>query len=410
MMIVGAAAPAAAETPFAALLERETLTGTWGGLRTTLAEKGVEIGLTNYGDLLSVVTGGRARRTTYSDLLEPTAAIDLDKLLGWKQGRLFFRGIGTYGADPSRSTGSISNPSNLANDVDTLKLFEGWVEQGLFEDILSFRVGLYAADTEFDVKDTAGVFMNSGFGTGRDLAESGLNGPCMFPTSCLGVRIKVQPVPDYYVQVAVLDGVAGDPNDPRGTHVKLSDDDGVLVLTEIGYARRAPDARFVKAALGGWVYTTTFDDVKDVDSEGNPRRRHGSHGVYALLEGELFREAVRTRGLSGFLRVGYADPDVNQLEYFVVGGLAYTGLIPGRGEDVTGFGVLAGINGSKFRQAQERAGTPVAGEEVALEWNHRLQLLPWMSLELDAQYIINPGTSRATSDAFVAGFRHTVKF
>jgi hypothetical protein len=33
-----------------------------------------------------------------------------------------------------------------------------------------------------------------------------------------------------------------------------------------------------------------------------------------------------------------------------------------------------------------------------------------MSLQLDAQYIINPGSSPATSDALVLGFRHMVRF
>ena len=401
---------AAAQTLYQSLFERETVTGNWGGLRSTLADRGVELGLSNYGDLMRVVKGGLERRTFYADLVEPTAAIDLDKLIGWKQARLYFRGIGTYGDDPADATGSISAPSNLAS-INTFTLFEGWLEQRLFDDRLSILFGLYAVDTEFDVKETAGVFMNGGFGTGLDLSESGRNGPCIFPTSCLGLRLRLQPTPESYAQVAVLDGVAGNPNNPRGTQVILDPDDGVLVLTEIGYQRGAEAGRFFRAALGGWVYTTTFDDVLDVDAAGNPRRRRGTYGVYALVEGELFREAKqRTQGLSGFLRVGVADPNVNQIQYSLSAGLAYTGLVPGRDEDVAAFGVAAGINGWNFKQAQRLAGTPVAGAEVALEWSYRLQLFPWMSLQLDAQYIIDPGTTQTAADALVIGFRHTMRF
>ena len=209
----------------------------------------------------------------------------------------------------------------------------------------------------------------------------------------------------------MLDGVAGDPANDRGTKVKLGGDDGVFTIAEVGYARGAEDGRFFRAALGGWFYTTTFDDVRDVDADGNPRRRHGTHGFYALVEGELFREAgERRQGLSGFLRFGMADQDVNQIQYSLSAGLAYTGLLPGRDEDVAGFGVVVGINGSKFREAQRLAGTPVAGEEVALEWTYRLPIFPWMSVQLDAQYIINPGTSTTSRDALVIGARHTLKF
>jgi porin len=392
------------------LFERETLTGDWGGLRTTLAERGVEIGLTNYGDLMGVARGGHRRRTVYSHLLEPTVAIDLDKLIGWPQARLFYRGIGTYGNDPADATGSIHAPSNLAS-IRTFTVFEGWIEQRFFDDVLAILIGLYAADTEFDVKETAGVFMNGGFGTGLDLSETGLNGPCIFPTSCFGVRFRLQPTPEFYLQSAVLDGVAGDPDHPGGTKVKLRSEDGVLVLNEVGYQQGAEEGRFFRAAVGGWVYTMRFDDVRDVDSAGNPVRRRGTYGFYALVESELYREAgQRTQGLSGFLRAGMADQNVNQIRYYVGGGLAYTGLLPEREEDVVGFGVSAGFNGGKFKRAQRLAGAPVDDMEMALEWTYQLKLLPRLTLQLDAQFIKNPGTDRTLKDALVFGFRYGITF
>ena len=359
---------------------------------------------------MRVVSGGLRRQTLYAGLSEPTLAVDLDKLIGWKHARLFLHGIGTYGDDPADATGSISDPSSLAA-VQTFKLFEGWLEQGVLDDRLSIRIGLYAVDTEFDVKETAAFFLNDAFGTGLDLSQSGMNGPCIFPTSCLGIRLRLEPAPGFYAQVAVLDGVAGNPNDPRGTQVILDPDNGVLAIAELGYRRPAGEARFFKAALGGWVYTATFDELGGPDSAGNPRRQRGTYGVYGLVEGDLFRESEQSsRRLRGFLRAGLADPNVNQIQYFVSAGLAYTGLIPGRDQDVAGFGIVAGINGSPFRQAQQRAGAPTAAEEVALEWNYYVRLFPWMSLTLDAQYIINPGTSSTTSDALVVGFRHTLRF
>lgn len=408
-------APAPAEPPATAaaepgLFKRATLTGDWGGQRAALEESGVELGLTLYQDTMSV-RGGAQRRKSSPGLLEPTLGLDFDRLAGWKGAHAFLRGIGTYGRDPAEASGSLNAPSNLGNAVTTFKLLEGWVEQAFMEEQLTVRFGLYAADTEFDVKETAGVFMNGGFGTGVDLSQSGLNGPCTFPTSCLGVRVAYRPTPAHYAVLAVLDGVAGDPDNPRRTHVHLGGGDGALVLSEFGYQQGADEGRFLRAALGIWHYTGRFDDLLDVDAEGNPLRRRGSGGVYALLEGEIFREAdQRSQGLSGFLRVGVADADVNPVRRYMSAGLAYTGLIPGRDEDVIGLGVSVPVNGQKYRLAQQLAGTPAERREVAIELAYRMQVAPWMSLQFDAQHISNPGTDPSLPNARILGMRAQLTF
>ena len=106
----------------------------------------------------------------------------------------------------------------------------------------------------------------------------------------------------------------------------------LLVLAEGGYQRGAETGRFFRVALGGWTYTTRFDDVLEVDAAGTPRRRSGTWGLYALVESELFREGERpTQGLSAFLRVGVADAAVNPIRWSVTAGLAYTtGIAAGR--------------------------------------------------------------------------------
>ena len=109
-------------------LHPDTLTGDWGGLRTELAAKGVEIAFSYYGDTFGLVSDGVKRQTRYATLLEPSVAIDLEKLIGWRNAKLFVLGIGTYGADPVEAAGSIHAPSNLAAN-ETFKVFEAWLEQ-----------------------------------------------------------------------------------------------------------------------------------------------------------------------------------------------------------------------------------------------------------------------------------------
>lgn len=410
----GLAAPAPADAEEAparwSLLDRTALTGDWDGRRSRWAARGVELDLQHYGDLAAVVDGGVERGTFYAGLVEAGAMLDLEALLGWPDTRVLVLGIGTFGRDPAAGTGSLHAPSNLAN-VATAKLLEAWVERGFFDRRLAVLAGLYAVDSEFDVKETAAVFVNGGFGTGLDLSETGLNGPCAYPTTCLGLRLRYQPDENRYLQLAVLDGVAGDPEDPRGTQIILAADDGVLLLGELGIQRDAAEGRFLRAALGAWHYTADFDDLLARDPAGLPRQRQGTQGLYALLEGNLYREpGQHTQGLAGFLRLGWADSSVNPIARYAGAGLVYTGLLPRRGEDVVGLGVSAAFNGSRFETAQAGSGTPVEGHETAFELSYWMPVLPWLSLQLDLQHIVNPGSDPRLDNATLLGLRYQVTF
>lgn len=392
------------------LSERLRLTGDWNGLRSEWADRGVEIDLAHTGDVMAVTDGGEARGTYFAGLVETGLSIDAERLFGWPRTQIFVLGIGTFGRDPGDGAGSAHAPSNLAN-IDTAKLLEAWVERSFFDDRLAVLGGLYAADAEFDVKESAGVFINGGFGTGLDLSETGLNGPCVYPTTCLGVRARFQATDAHYVQAAVLDGVAGDPEDPKGTQIILDSDDGLLFLAEAGFQQSADEGRFLRAAIGAWHYTTDFDDLLDTDAQGEPRRRQGTQGVYGLVEGALYTEPGQlTQGLSGFLRLGLADEDVNQFGYYAGGGLVYTGPFTGRDEDVLGLGVSAAFNGDSFETAQEVAGAPVDSREIAFELTYWIPVFPWLSVQFDAQYIKNPSTDPMLDDATLVGLRYQVTF
>ena len=385
---------------------RDLVTGDWNGLRVDLARRGVEFGLLATNDAIAVVDGGLEQANFFPGLVEPSVGLDLERLLGWQDTLMFVRGFGMYGGDPNEAAGALDSPSNIGNAVQTFRFYEAWIERRFLDDSLNLRAGLYATDSEFDAKGASAVFINSGFGTGVDLSQTGVNGPCIYPTGCLGARLRYAPTPAHYVQVAIVDAVAGDPDDPYGTHVEIGNGEGVLVLGEAGYEGYAPESRFLRAALGCWYYSSKFDDLLQVDADGNPKRSRARPGLYGFVEGELMRETPGgAQRLSGFLRGGIADPDVNAVEFFAAGGLTYTGPLPGRDRDVAGFGVLVPINGDEFVRAGQRAGTPVDRAEVALEWTYWMPVTAGFSLQFDVQYIVDPGTDPAVDNAVVLGLR-----
>lgn len=390
---------------------QDTTTGIWADWRMSLERSGVRFGVTATNDAMVVVRGGIEQADFYPGLVAPTVELDLEQLFGWEDTLLFAHGLGMYGHDPSDATGAIDTPSNIANAAQTFRVYEAWIERRFLGERLDVRAGIYATDSEFDARVVSSVLMNSSFGTGVDLAQTGLNGPCIYSTGCLGTRVRYWPTPGRYVQLAVLDAVAGDPDDPYGTHVEVGNGEGVLVLGEAGYERGIGEGSFLHAALGIWYYTSRFEDVLQRNAAGGPDRSRARPGVYAFVEGDLFRETPGgPEGLTGFLRLGTADPDVNQVEYFASGGLAYTGLLPGRSEDVAAFGVLVPINGDEYMQARRLAGSPADRAEYAFECTYWMPVLPWLGLQLDAQYFVNPGTDPTVDDALVLGVRSRIVF
>jgi len=383
------------------------LSGNWDGVRSTLLEKGISIGIANTGDLLANSRGVSAD-VRYANLLETSLTADMDKLVGLSGGSLYIMALGTHGKDLGEKIGSITAPSNLAAN-DTFKLFEAWYEQTFFNERIGILAGLYAVDSEFDAKGTADVFLNGAFGTGLDLSETGLNGPSIFPVTALGVRVRAHITEEITLRAAVLDGVPGDLDHPRGTQIGLKDGDGLLILNELNYQPQAFD--FLRLGVGSWLYTADFDDLADTRPNGDSLRRDGSYGVYGFVEGVIFSEPdAADQGLSGFLRIGGADEDVNRIGTFYGAGLVYTGLIPSRDDDVLGLGVTVGINGGKYERAVNSAGGSVKDAEIALELTYRAQIMPWLSFQPVLQYYIHPGTDPALNDSIVGGFRYGINF
>ena len=99
------------------------------------------------------------------------------------------------------------------------RVFEFWYEFG--EGPWSVRTGLYDLNSEFDVNETGGLFLNSSHGMGPDFSQTGENGPSIFPVSSLALRAEWEGK-GFTARLAVLDGVPGHPHDPSSNEIDLS--------------------------------------------------------------------------------------------------------------------------------------------------------------------------------------------
>jgi porin len=415
---------------------RDTLTGDWGGLRTTLSDRGVAISLTYTGDLQGNVAGGIRLGAVYDGVLQPQVGFDFEKMGGWTGASALVSMLQITG--PSLSAGYVGNLLNVSsiNGRPATRLYNAWFQQNLFDDVLSVRVGLMNADAEFITTATGSVFVNSTFGWPGILAIDLSGGGPAYPLSAPMVRVKVQPTPAFSVMAAVFSGDPtghGGSNDPAltpqpvGTTVSFNG--GVLVLAEAAYAvNQEKDAKGPPLALkfGGWYQSSNrfgdqrFDSMglslADPLSDGVPANHNGDWGLYASADAALWG------GLSGFLRIAGTPDTQNLASFYVDGGLAYKGLLPGRDNDTLGIAVAYARIGNRARaldadfQSFGNPFFPIRSSEVVLEVTYQVQVTPWFTLQPDLQAVFNPGgrvlgpNGTVLPNALVVGLRTAVTF
>ncbi len=385
---------------------------------------GVRAELFYVGDVFAPTTGGLSRKAVYLDNLDLMVDLDLEVLLNARKTSVRLHVQSNRGSSVSERVGDFQGLSNIEAPSEW-RLYEAWIEHNLLPGRLSVLAGVYDLNAEFDVIRVAGDFLNSSFGFGPDFSATGLNGPSTFPLTTLGVRLTLRPHPRIFGRLAVMDGSPGDPGDPDRSRFALGNGEGVLIAWELGYNQAAPGVTIVKdeppsrvqeggrrigrsrnvqrarmkLALGGWAYTRDFDAWEVGESAQK------SWGVYALAERLLYVEPGDAGSLSAFVRVGTADADVNRLSAYLGGGVVYTGLVPGRADDLLGFGLAHARNGSPFLRALEADGAPLERAETVLEAIYMFQLGEFFQLEPNLQWIVNPGMDPAVDDALVLGLR-----
>ena len=416
--------------------ERDKLTGDWGGVRTDLHNKGIDITLNYIAETFGVLSGGLERRSSYEGRLEFSVDADLEKLIGWKGATTHVTvfQIHNSGHNVAENAGSIADPSNI-DALPTTRLFTAWYEQN-FNDLFSVRIGQLAADDEFFTSDTAGGLLNGTFGWGNNLAANMTNGGPAYPLATPGVRVQAKPTENLTVLAAVFSGDPAGPNcdddaqkcNRHGTTFSFSG--GSLWIGEAQYAvNQGKQAMGLPGVykVGAWYATTDFADQHyGLDGTGatvsladptvaDPLNHSGNWGIYGVADQMIWRGGDRSVNL--FVRAGYSPADRNLVSYYIDGGAGFKGIIPGRADDALTFGLsYAKISGDAIAFDND-AGNVARDHELLFELSYAAQLAPWWVLQPDLQYIVHPNGGQNPDDptqafdhAFVAGVRSTITF
>lgn len=335
-------------------------------------------------DLWHNLDGGLQQGGTWLDDLGLNLSLD-GEALGWSGFSAYLSGLSNNSNTFSdRYVGDLQGVSNIDTGA-AIRLYEAWLQQGWGSG--SVRAGLYDLNSEFDTIDGGALFLNSSFGIGPDFAQSGANGPSIFPVTGLALRLEQSLSETLLVRTAVLEGTPGDPAHPANTTIRLEGGEGWLGVAEL--EGRPGHWRWV---VGGWRYSASTERI---DGQGSGHNAGG----YATLEYGL-DAAVSDAGSRLFVRVGVADEQLNAIGQYLGAGVNHSLQLGQWPTSTLGLAIAHARLGDDYRTSGN-----YDDAETTLELTWQQPVNEWLSLQPDLQYIIDPGAEPALANSWVIGLR-----
>jgi len=371
------------------------LTGDWSGYRRQLADKGIDLQLSFVADGTKNLTGGLDTAGTASrTLVDLRLTLDTQPLVGLAGGTVYLDFQTTQGKNASdHLTGDLQGIDNLdavpgAADQNRTQLSQLWYQQSLWDDKLQLKFGKADVNADFDHLDSAQEFIHQSYGSSATLFTLPT-----YPDPAIGLSVFFEPQPDWRFAFGIHDGSLADdiPTGELGPAPYFHHTGDVFLMAEIdkSWSEKTLPGR---AGVGGWYSTNSFTRLDGHQADG-------TGGPYALFEQTLWRS--NPQSLTLFLMYGYGDPSILPYDHNLGAGLAFTGPIPARKDDVVGVGIQA-IHFSDDYNA-------TADYEIDYELFYRIQLTPWFYVKPDVQYIQNPG-GQGTPDALAVTLRAQIDF
>jgi porin len=439
-------------SPVPAYLETTpNLLGDMGGLRPWLARNGATLTLTETSEILGNLTGGTRRGFDYDGLTTATFQLDTAQAFGWEGGTFNASALQIHGRNLSADNlDNLETASGIEADRAT-RLWELWYQQKFLNGDADVKIGQQSLDQEFMVSSNALLFVNTVMGWPMVPSVDMPGGGPAYPLSAPGVRLRALPAPGVTFLAGVYNGSPSPDNaipdaqqaNPSGTSFPTNG--GVLAIAELQYAHPAVGSMVMPgqaAALpgtyriGAWYDSEKFADQRfdnsglslaSPASTGIPLMHRGDYGLYAVADQMIWQQADDSgHNLNFFTRLmGTPETDRNLVDFALNAGLTLHEPLPGRNNDTFGIGVgYSHVSGRVAGYDQDVAtfnpGTfsPTQSGETFIEVTYQWQVVPWLQLQPDFQYVFNPSGGVANpnqpntkvQDEAIVGVRANVTF
>ena len=392
--------PAPSERPFS--LRSSTLTGDWNGRRPAFEDRGFRFNLFLNDQYGAVLGGGRetngAGRNAAS--IDALLSFDLDQLGVVKDAEALLHLQSNWGAGINPRTGALYQVNDDSDGSIGMHVAQFWYRHHFLKHRIALQVGYLDYQTIVD----RNAYANS---EDKQFMHQTLDNNPLVPLRIgMGANVTIKPTTWYTLILGIADGQAAPYK--GGISRAFHEEDWYTAYAEQGLHAKWSSER---GPLPGNYRLGAFYDpgprATFPRSSRDRRTRAGDYGLYASFDQMLYREGAEDdQGLGAFLRFGYRNPENNRLSRFWSGGLAYTGLIPGRDGDVLGaaFSLLRPSHQYRHRVDAE------FGNETVYELYYAIQVAKWLVVTPDIQYVDNPGGTDTLSHTLVAGLRVRVSF
>lgn len=374
-----------AEGWFASWLHGDRLVGDLLGAGPFLRKYGIGLECSYVHDVYQAL-GGADEGFRQSRFLDLNLTVDLDEAVGW-QGATFF--VDTYhvsGSGVGAKVGDIQGVSNIEAERDNI-LASLWLEQYLFDDTLRLKVGKLDANNEFAFAENASDFLNSSMGFSPTIFVLPT-----FPDPAYAVVAELFATEESSLRVGVHDGAGaeGIRTGRRGPESFLGDPADLFLIGQVGTSwQEGVLGRPGRLGVGTWQHTGRFERFR-----GGTKRQ--TRGYFLVLEQSV--AVVDVSEVQGYLQAGTADESVSVIRTHLGAGAVWSGFAGGR--ERAGFGATW-VEFSRVAGFDDPY-------ELALELFTAFPVTPWLAIQPDIQYVIQPGGTRRNENALVLGLRLTV--
>ena len=400
-----------------------------GQLRKSLADAGFTVGGSYVGETFTN-TGGIHQGGTYDGVLWTYLLGDLHKAGLWNGLCFYADAYQIHGRSiTADDIGSLVTVSSY-EALPSTRLSELWLEQHLFSDHVTIRVGQLTADSEFLLSSGGSNFLDSTWGWATLPSFDLPGGGPAYPLATPGARVALKPSDKWGFMLGVYNG------DPAGAQCKgnpqVCDDNGFdflldsppLLMAEGSYKYNQGGHLPGTIKIGGWNQFGTFH--REPFGSGSPTIARTLNSVpvendwaiYGIVDQLVWRvpNSQSANGIGLFVRIIGAPRESNLVDFYADGGITFSGMMPYRADDKLGIGVAyTGISnehgfdgGSGLSSARTF--------EALVEICYTARLRTGWTLQPDFQYIWQPsGTPEPSGrgtipNAAVWGVRTVINF
>ncbi|WP_159980589.1 MULTISPECIES: carbohydrate porin [unclassified Novosphingobium] len=403
----------------------QRLTQDWGGLRTSLEDKGVKVMAQYQSETAGNPVGGEKQAVRYTQQIVLFLTADLDRLIGVKGGSFRFAIEDRKGKSPSNdAVGNYFSVEQLYGAGMNFRLSEMSYQQDFNDGRGELQAGWFPLGNNFALNPYGCYFQNNGICDKPIGITQVSQGAHNFPVAQWGARAKVYVAKDIYVTGGVFQ-VNPHLSDPdHGFNLSFSST-GVIMPYEIAWTPKlGRDELPGEYKVGGFYNTAPVSDLRlDINRQpvavtGQPFLQHSPVSSYYVMANQmLFRESPGSkRGLAVFATYVWGDPKVSQLAKAWEFGAVYQRGPFHRDEDYIGVVIASGSFSRRLRQYEMELATVmpnapgVQTSEKIVEIDYNFQAAPWLALRPGAQYIVRPFGTGDIPDAVILGLDVTVNF